>query len=190
MCLSFPTTYGYLLFFSIQQKERLKWLGSIHFKTSKALIRNHKFREKESERKAYINSRKSSTQRVCLAACYVMYFHSFLPKISTGLQILQVKNIPSMHQTLRSRQFEESAHSSTQMLRFLAWILSFLFFLAFLFLSLVSWCSFRHLDCIVGSETMRNPGETSEQRVQGETSSEGLDFQCRSRIYSNNINLI
>ena len=69
--------------------------------------------------------------------------------------------------------FEERAYSSSQMFRFLAWNLLFSLFLAFLFLSLVSWCSIRRLDFIVGPETMRNPGQTSEQRVQGETSSEG-----------------
>ena len=30
-----------LLFFSIQQKKRLEWLGSIHFKLITVLIRNH-----------------------------------------------------------------------------------------------------------------------------------------------------
>lgn len=63
-----------LLFFSIQQKKRLEWLGSIHFKPIKALIRNHTFRkqvEKETRKEL----------RSCSVAGYLMYFTSFLPKI-------------------------------------------------------------------------------------------------------------
>lgn len=86
----------YLLFISIQQKERLKWLWGIHLKSIKALIFNHNIQLLGKSRETF---RKFTQIRLLETLDTSCIFPQFSVNYILGFQILPVKTIPRMHQS-------------------------------------------------------------------------------------------
>lgn len=93
-----------LLFFSIQQKKRLEWLGSIHFKPIKALIRNHNIQKKgwkgNSERTFL---RSGGGRALWLDTSYILPHFSL--KYKLGSRSCRSKTFPECIKLWPSRQF-------------------------------------------------------------------------------------
>lgn len=153
----------HLLFFPVIQKERLKWLRSIHYSVG----------------------RRSHPNAVALnfTLNYVMYVFPFLP---LRPRPLIRHTFPEFIRKCNSRHFLKSALLSTQIF---AWDHFFSIFSPFLSFSLVSlhfaWC-YSYLKKL---EAMRNPDETSEARVQSETTSKGRFYKISYQVQSAKINL-
>lgn len=115
----------YLLFISIQQKERLKWLWGIHLKPIKALIFNHNIqllgKSRETFRK-FTQIRLETLETSCI-------FPQFSLKYIMGSRFSRSKPFPECIKASNSRQFWRTRYSNSQMLKFLAWNRLFSLFL-------------------------------------------------------------